>query len=407
MRKIALLAILALCCLSGAAFAQDAMPTFCGTLSEADCAIVTNSQEAMNSLDSVSFDMAFNVHASNIPDMDEPVSFSLTGNGSVTGMAAVSGAADMTAFEANPGETLAKLLSDFDADLTFVLSLPEAMTAEMGSNFPSDITLQVRMVDGVGYLNLDPLQPLINEPSAKGWYGLDIANMLKTVMEQMPDMLDQLSQMSGASSMNYMEDFSNPEMLAQFVSITRTDNGSGDVATFETTVDLGALMSSPEFQDLMKQQMQAQFEMQGQTVTEDELEMGMAMSTQMMQGMVVTVTEEIGLTDNYLHSVHGSLTFDLASMMAAMGESMGGSSDSASTEEAPVFNIDFSLNYSDFNSAAAITAPEGAVVIPYQMLLQGMMGEMGGSGSSMGSGSGMDNGSSETPMETPEAEAAG
>jgi hypothetical protein len=129
------------------------------------------------------------------------------------------------------------------------------------------------------------------------------------------------------------------------------------------------------------------------------------MSAQMMQGIIVTVTEEIGLTDGYLHSVHGTMTIDTAAMMAAISssiaEDMGGTSSDDSTEPAPLINIDFSLNYSDFDSAAAITAPEDATVLPYEMLLQGMMGSMGDMGS------GMSSGSSDVPMETPEAEASG
>jgi hypothetical protein len=393
MRKLALLAIMLLCCISGAAFAQDAAPTYCGSLSDADCAIVTGAQDAMKGLDSVSFDLSFNLNATNIPDVPEPVNFSITGNGSVTGMQTLQGMADMTdmsAFTENLGGALADVLSGFDADLTFVIALPAELMGP-SSGMPSDITLQIRMVDGVGYLNLDPLQPLLNSPSMQGWYGLDIANLVKALFEQMPDMTEMMN-MEGMD-MSYMEEFNNPELLSQFVTITRTDNGSGDVATFETSVDLGALMSSPEFQELIQQQMQAQMEMQGQSVTEEEMAMGMAMSAQMMQGMVVNVTEEIGLSDGFLHSVRGTMTIDTAAMMAAISssiaEGMGGTSsdDSAATEAAPLITIDFSLDYSDFGTAAAITAPEDATVLPYEMVLQGMMGSMG-SGMSSGSNSG-------------------
>jgi hypothetical protein len=386
MRKIGLLAFVLLCCISGAAFAQDAAPTFCGGLSDEDCAIIINSQEAMQSLDSIAFDLNVDVTTSNIPDMSAPITVTLTGNGAVTGMQALSSFSDMTAFEEDPGNSIAELLSSFDLDFSLTLSLPPALMGEMmGPGAPSDITIEVRMVDGVAYLNTEPLQPLLNQPSMQGWYGLDIANMIKAVITQMPGVLDEMSTMmesqGGANSMAYMEEFADPEFLAEFVSITRTDDGSGDVATFDTKVDLGALMSSPQFHDIFMQQMQAQMEMQGQDMSDQEMQMAMAMSEQMMEGMIIKITEDIGISDGYIHSISGSMVFDTAGMMSAMGSAMGGSSSSSSTEEAPVVNITFDLNYSDFDSVAEITAPEDATVIPYEMLLQGMMGSMGGMGS--------------------------
>jgi hypothetical protein len=86
---------------------------------------------------------------------------------------------------------------------------------------------------------------------------------------------------------------------------------------------------------------------------------------------------------------------------ASIAEGMGGTvSETQEATPSPVINIDFSVNYSDYNSVAAITAPEDAQVIPYEMLLQGMMSGMS---SSMGGGMGSD----AVPMETPEAESSG
>jgi len=41
----------------------------------------------------------------------------------------------------------------------------------------------------------------------------------------------------------------------------------------------------------------------------------------------------------------------------------------AATEQAPVINVDFTINYSNFNSAPAITAPTNVTMLPWQTLL--------------------------------------
>ena len=429
MRKLALLAIVALCCISGAAFAQSDMPTFCGTLSEADCAIVTNAQETMRSLDSISFDMNVDVAVSNIPDMTAPVTANLSGNGSVTGMQALRGFADMSALAgSDPGTAIADALSAFNLDLSLTLTLPPAIMGEMlGPSAPGDVTLEVRMVDGVGYVNTEPLQPLFGSSSSsmgmQGWFGLDIAGMIQAIFDQIPanmmgEMMSMMESQMG-SSMGYMQLFQDPDMLSEFVRVTRTDDGSGDVATFATSVDLEALMSNEQFRDMIMQQIESQMSSQNQEMSDEEMEMALGISEQMMQGMVIKVNEEIGVSDGYLHSITGSLIIDTEAMMNAISASiaagMGGTvSETEEPTPAPVVNIDFAINYGDYNSVAPITAPEDAQVIPYEMILQSMMGSMGDMGS-MGNGTDSSGGASSggmgeagaVPQETPESESSG
>ena len=84
MRKFAFIALLMLCAISSAAFAQEATPQatpqFCGTLSDTDCAILSKSQQVMASLSSASFDLQVDATFTNIPDMPGPLKLNIVGN---------------------------------------------------------------------------------------------------------------------------------------------------------------------------------------------------------------------------------------------------------------------------------------------------------------------------------------
>jgi hypothetical protein len=210
-----------------------------------------------------------------------------------------------------------------------------------------------------------------------GWYGIDLAGLFEALSEQMTTMMSEMPDdmtMFGmnAEMMENMAQFYDPEFIGQFVSVTRVDDGSGDTAVFQSNIDLGAMMGSPELQNMIRQQMASQMEMMGgEAMDEADIDEALAMTTQMFKGMTFVVTEEIGLTDGFIHRVNGAMSFDTAGMMAAMGET------SSSGDVPPVINLTFSIGYSSFNTAPPVTAPEDATIIPYQSLLSGMdMSEM-------------------------------
>src|SRR4051812_29953429 len=113
MRKLGLIALLLMLCISGAAFAQTSMPVFCGDLSAADCTILTNSQTASKTLDSASFNLTINTTITNVPEMQEPVTIGVTGSGSYSGLTALH-TGDMTQMQSDPGAFFTNLLKNFD-----------------------------------------------------------------------------------------------------------------------------------------------------------------------------------------------------------------------------------------------------------------------------------------------------
>lgn len=364
MRKL-MVVVIALLLVSGAAFAQDTMPpVFCGDLSEADCAILTQSQTAMMSLSSAAFDLQADFTLSNVPDMPGTVAFTLVGNGAYSADPAVIGAMtmDMEAMQDPVAmmSAVVDLLRGFDFDISLTLTMPPEIVAEMGSDAPESITLQLRFADGLGYINFDTLAPLMGEDGAAmgltGWLGLDIASLIEALLEQNPELFESM-EMSGFDPGMYSQ-FSNPEFAEQFVTIARTDDGSGDTATFESTVDFSAMMTSPEFQELMLQQM----EMQGQSLSEEELQQGMAMSSAMLSNSTFSTTTTIDINTGYVVTTTVNMMFDFSAMAEAMPEA-------EELSDLPAFAFNFVLNASQFNDVAEITEPEGATVFPYQQLL--------------------------------------
>jgi hypothetical protein len=387
MRKLTCcIALVLMLCLSGAAFAQTMPPTFCGELSQEDCDILTNASNATATLDSALYDFTIDLNVSNVPDMDEPLNFNITGSGSFSGMAALHdsmmGMMDMTSMQTDPTmmmQMVGDLFRGLNADINLTFNFPPALVEQMGGDMPDTLTIQARLVDGFGYLNMDTLAPLIADSSMNmnlsGWYGIDLASLFEALSTQMGDMMDDSDMsefMPSAEMMENMAQFHDPEFMGRFVSVTRVDDGSGDTAVFQFNIDLGAMMGSPEFQDMMRQQIVSQMETMGdEAMDEDDMNEALAMVTQMFKGMTFVVTEEIGLTDGFIHRVNGAMSFDTAGMMAAMGET------GSSGEVPPVINLTFSIGYSSFNTAPPVTAPEGATIIPYQSLLNGMdMSEM-------------------------------
>ena len=186
MRKfILIVAALAMLSLSGAVFAQDTTPqTFCGDLSSADCQIVTQSEATMKALDSSSFNFNVSVQLSDLPDVPAMGPITVDGSGAVSGMSALK--IDPATVMADYGAFLQNVLANFNGNFKLTITVPPELMQQADPSAPNSLTLDVRMVDGVGYLNLDELQPLLNNSSMKGWYGLDLANLVKALLEQNP-----------------------------------------------------------------------------------------------------------------------------------------------------------------------------------------------------------------------------
>ena len=371
MRKIVFV-LIALLLVSSAALAQDDMATFCGDLSEEDCSLLTQSEEAMKNLSSAAFDFNADLTVTGIPEMEGDLTFALTGSGAYSGHTMDMGSMeDMAEQMQDPAAMMGmavEALRSFSGDLSLTLNLPAAVVEE-AEDVPESITLELRMVEGVGYLNTDTLAPLMGDDAEQmeqmgmsGWVGLDIASLLEAVLEQNPEMFEGM-EMSGFDPSMYQQ-FSDPSLYAEYVTIARTDDGSGDTATFETTVDFAAMFTSPAFQEMMMEQMEAQ----GADLSDEEVQQAMDAVQAMYADSEVVSTTTIDVATGYVISSSLDVSFDMSAAM----EMMATLEADTEMETAPAFALNASVSFSQFNEVEEITAPEDANVIPFESLL-GMM----------------------------------
>lgn len=371
--RIVLVLGMALLVSSGLVSAQNAAVTFCGDLSEADCALVQESQALMAELESSSFTLNMDMSISGIPEMPDGIAFNLTGSGSSTvDQAALAPLTDMKPEDmaSDPMaifNVLAKAIPAVGADLQFALTLPESLREEMGSEvtLPETLKISLKLVDGVVYVNAEELAEYVPQmKGAAGWMGIDLADLLNVALSQ-PGFSESLSGMNGMSGMgmntDLMNAFSDPESLGTMLKIARLSDGDVNgttVAVFETTLDYAAMMSMPAMQDLMKQQ----FEATGGEMTEAQMEEMMSMIQTMGENIKLTVQQHIDPATKYLLQTNVSMTFDMGPVMAAAGESSDGA--------APLITLDMTIGQSDFNGVAPITKPDGAFLIPLNGMSQ-------------------------------------
>lgn len=378
MKTVSILSVIVLMFgMFGFALAQD-YPVVCGDLPEADCTLLEQNQQAMLEASSYAIDMTADFSLSNIPDMPGNITFGMTGNGAFTGenMAALMLPQDqMMAMMSDPeayADYMALVLGAVNFDMSIVLNMPAVLVAESGGQVPPTIPLDIRLVDGTGYMNFTTLRDAVGEMGEsfpEGWYGIDLAGLVTQAMA-----------MSGTMGMTPMEgmdtdafsQFADPDFLNQFMQIERlADTTAADgtaVAVFHTVIDYQALFSDPSFMELIA----ASVEAQGGTIDNGEMEEIMTMMPLMFQGMNAEMTMTVGLADFYTRSTQVSFDFDMSSLMAVAAE-MGDDVDMEGP--APVFTFDISIDMSDFNAVDPITVPSGATVIPLESL---GLGEMSG-----------------------------
>jgi hypothetical protein len=365
--------------ISGPTFAQN-IGEFCGDLPEADCTLLTDSQTAMMEVTSASaqFDMAFSV--SNIPDAPfDSLDFSLNGDGSFAVDPALmemmhSIQDDPSALFSNPeafSEWFTSFLNGVSGDLNLTLNIPADLAETFSSEdmtIPQTISIGLRLVDGVGYVNLEDVAALMPDQGIPaGWMGVDLSQAWELAMQE--EGFNQFSEMDPDMFQSYMGSFTDPAFLAEFMTIERvedTEVAGQQAAVFLYTFDYGALFQSEAFQNMMQMQMEAAAEMSGEELDEDaqaEMEEAMSMMGPMFDDLNLEVREVIGLDDKYTHRTEIHMDWDMSAMMAMMEPD----SDTA----APTLVFDMTITSSDFNSAPEVTAPEDATLIPLDSMMSG------------------------------------
>jgi hypothetical protein len=362
---------------SGPAFTQN-IGDFCGDLSEADCALLTESQTASAGLHSGSSEFDLSLSISNIPDAPfKALEFGVNGSGTFAIDPALhemmmSMQDDPSALFSSPEafqEWLVSFLNGVSGDLSLTINIPADLAQTMSSEdmtMPETINIGLRLVDGVGYANLEDIAAAVPDAGVPGgWVGIDLVEFMEMAMEQSG--FGDISQMNSEFFQSYMGSFQDPEFLAEFMTIERVEDTEVDgqqAAVFQYTFDYGALFQSEAFLNMMRTQMTAVGEMTGEEMDEDaqaEMEEAMSMMGAMFEDINLEMRQVIGLEDKYVHSMDMHMDWDMSGFMAMV--------EPDSDSPAPNFVFDMTITNSDFNAAPEITAPEDATIIPLESMM--------------------------------------
>jgi len=384
------------------ALAQDVdLPApFCGELADDDCELLADSQVAMLDVQEMTTSSQIDLLVAGIPDLPiEEVSLSVAQDSVIAMDPTViqeltqlqaslqsADASDMDAIMEDYMDLVVDLYSTLGLDSEITIVMPEEIAALLseqagGIEIPEEITLQVRLVEGFAYVNLDDLAAAIPELGAmEGWFGLDIATFMSDMLAQAsaeanPSDMASLQMGMGAGSMLNSEAVRG--LLEDFVNVERLDDDTidlQDVAVFSTTFDFGAFIASEGFQALIRDNLDLINEMADTSVTEaelDEVMLGLRfLGPSLFQDLEFEVLQSIGLEDNYIYQTETHFAWDLQTIMALAAMADGGQREMP--DVAPVINFDLVQESGDFNDAPEIEAPEDAQIIPLEALEEGM-----------------------------------
>jgi hypothetical protein len=365
------LLLVAFALVGGVASAQN-FPVFCGDLSDEDCALLTEATETMQEVESAIFHLDFDFSLGGIPDsMMESINFQMSGDGAVavdrealsTLGTFFTSPEDITEnMEALPA-MIEEAIRAISGDITLVIEIPPELSELSPTPMPEQVSLSARLVDGFAYVNLDKLAELDTSGTMpSGWLGFDLAGLYGDLLELMVDSTGGL--FSSTSGLGPMSMFTDPEYLSNFMTVERLDDSEVDgqaAAVFETTLDYGALFSDPAVLDAMRSWMEGLGGVNGTKPDPEMIDMMMTMYSTMFDGLVLEMTQTVGLDDHYIHQTGAFMDWT-----PDFGAMMGGSS--ANMPEMR-FVMDMQVDLARFNDAPEITAPEDATIYPYEEML--------------------------------------
>lgn len=368
------------------AFAQMPKP-FCGDLSDDDCAILVDSQDASLAVESSSSSVNIDFVVAGIPGLPaDELAFNYTQDSSVALDPEL--AMDVVKMQQmSPDElkddmegmidTLLALYENIALDADVSLTMPDEIAAmlssEANAEIPATLSAMVRMVDGYGYANVDELAAEMPELAGiKGWYGLDVVSLMKMGFEESMANAnsgsDMAASMTGFGITSYFNSQEGRDMIADFVEVERvadTTVDGQDAAVFVTTFDFGRFVGSPVFADILLSQREMLNESMKMDLSESDLQEMLSLlpmfGPMLFTGLDFEVDQTIGLDDLYVHETDVTFHWDLSSIIAVA--KMAGTDLELPEGIAPVISLDVSGSAYDFNDIDEIVAPEGAMIV--------------------------------------------
>ena len=374
------------------AFAQDMPAPFCGDLSDEDCAILSDSQDASLAVESFSNLVDVNIYFAGVPGLPaDELAFNYNQEGTysldpalaqqIMEMQMQDPAALMEDMDAMV-EVLLDLYANLALDTEVSFTMPEEIAAliseQAGVAIPTTVSAQAIMADGYGYGNIDTLVAEIEELNGvSGWYGIDVVSLMQMGFEQSMAQADQSGNMAASMTGYGMTNFLNTEegraMLEEYVTVERADDetvGDADVAVFNSSFDFGRFLGSPAFAEMLVSQLDTINQLADTDLTEDQLSQVLTMmpmfGPMLFTGLDFEITRRIDLESSQVVESELLFDWDLSSLIAVA--KMVDASLELPEGLSPVITIDVVNNVADFDDIDEIAAPADAVIIPLESM---------------------------------------
>jgi len=339
--------------------AQDT--TICGNLSADDCTALTTAFTNTGAAGSGAFTLSSTIDIQS-DDPSQAAKVDINADGKFSGVKPMS-MTDMTAMGADPAAALQKAtegLKGFSGELNLTIGLPTSAASMTGGE---PLTLNLLLVDGVGYIDFSKLPATITPmlqayKIPTGWAGLDLIDTITNAGGMLTGMTGSTTTPSTSST----EDMAKAQALfAKYLVYTR----DGD--TFTGSVDLAGLFKDPDFQAMMKTADTSK------EITAEEQAAMDSLADAKFEVVFTLAGDKLGEIKLNVE-VPGSTLTALAAANA--------SSDSTDATSAPptAVNVSFDLKYSGLGEAQTIAAPAGAPVAKFADLMALMQGGMSSSG---------------------------
>ena len=375
-------------------------PPFCGELTEADCQLLTDSQDVMRGVSSMEMSLGVNASVAGIPDVaDEDMVFDMNTdmtlhfdpalNEQLRAMALRS-PEELLATQEEFGQLIVDLYATMAMRLEMDMSMPkllrDAIEQDEGVILPATIPVAIRMVNGYLYIDMDTLAdsfPELRDAMAsdgiQGWVGMDLAGQLRQDLLSSGVASDASAMQSlqlGVVFNQLMADEAMRNLLEPHVTVERLDDEVRDgapVAIFRTTIELGDMVSNPNFTRLLRQAAESMIAASGERVDSQELGAGI-LAVQLLANVLARayefeVVQSVGVDTPYVYDYSIYLQLDLSGLLALAA--MGGEELPPELSGAqPVFTFDMNASYGAFNDAPAVEAPENAQILPLDSMDQ-------------------------------------
>ncbi|MBZ0279759.1 MAG: hypothetical protein K8L97_03395 [Anaerolineae bacterium] len=207
------------------------LSSYCGQLSETDCALMLDAQQSLQELHSATLNRASMISQNLHDDFRMEVSAS----GTVANLPLMQGL-NLTA------------APNLNAELTIAVDLSNLPTGlPSWEDMPEHAEINVRVIDGILYIDMDSLVP--PNPTLHGWVSIELSTLMPPMpnTEPPPPTPEGYEPLLTGTNVDQLAAVFDQEVLNQFVNVVR----SGD--TFETWVDFAAMYAHPIFQTALRE----------------------------------------------------------------------------------------------------------------------------------------------------------